>query len=105
MTYSIFLGTPNNRAEQHLLELDEHSHQYIFERNKLLIKHDSRLHRMSDYYKDVVFFYEDISILHLELCKLIQHSSDKSFIEILEPMKEACVAAITDNKNIYGFCD
>jgi hypothetical protein len=105
MAYSIFLGTPNNRTEQHLLELDELSHQCIFEKNKLLIKHDSRLHRMSDYYNDVVFFYEDVLILHLELCKLIQQSSDKNFIEILESVKATCMVAITDNKNIYGFCD
>lgn len=105
MAYSIFLGTSKNRYELHVLELEENLHEYIFKNHIKSIRNNSRFYRMSDYYKDALFFYEDIEVLVSELDKLIRESNDSKFIDILISIKKVCVAAIVNKKNLYCFCD
>lgn len=105
MAYSIFLGTSRNRYETHVLELEENLHGYVFKNNIKLIDKNSRFYRMSDYYKDTVFFYEDTEVLVSELNKLILESNDCKFIDILTFIKKICMAAIDNKKNIYCVCD
>jgi hypothetical protein len=105
MAYSIFLGTHKNRCEIQMLELEESSHSYIFERNEHLMGKDSRLYRISNYYRDVTFFYEDIEVLAFELDQLIQDSNDNEFVNTLISIRKICIMAMVNKKNIYCFCD
>ncbi|ALG68908.1 hypothetical protein [Beggiatoa leptomitoformis] len=105
MAYSIFLGTSQKRTEIHLFELEESMHDYIFVKNKSLIKKESRFYRMSDYYKDAIISCSDMEVFISELNELIRCSSDDKLNILLELIKSICLLGVSQGKNMYCFSD
>ncbi|EIJ42296.1 hypothetical protein BegalDRAFT_1402 [Beggiatoa alba B18LD] len=102
MGYSICLGVSEKDFDD-LLELEETMYDYIFVRHESLIKKDSLLYRMSDFYGDAVILYSELEALVIELDELILCSSDEKLSILLGLIKNICLLGIFQGENMYGF--
>ncbi len=105
MPYNIYLGIPQKRCEIHFFELEEKLHDHLFIKNQNFFKRYERLSRISDYYRNAIFFVDDIVVLLSEIETILEKSNDLQVKVFCHDMKKLCERATKEQKNIYCFCD
>ncbi len=101
MSYDFYLGVPQKRYEIHILVLKEKLHDHLFINNKDFFKDGSRLSRLSDPYKDAVFFSSDITVILNEINDILMVSKDVKVNKFCHDFKKVCERALKEQKNIY----